>query len=165
VFRNKELVRPHIGFRNEYRRFLRKDWNWGNLKPTWDLRKTAVWTSDAFYPIMYRPDFFGELSHGYMIQPSSTRGPAKVKIIQRQKRNNAGRGYAITGWDMEASSLFSAREVHKLKVTAALVVSWSSSHWISLGNNGITGRNQNHKKTAHAVEHSLIAAAVEYLFV
>lgn len=150
----------------------------GNLRAPWmahmpaDLRarvhsseRACVWSSDAFYPLLARPDFVRHLADGHEVSfLDDTQARAAIEAIRQPAQLGLEQGWwPVMAWDMECSALFSAAHVVHVPVAAALVVSWSSSHWVEVGETGSTSRTEADGTIAHDVERRVVVDAVEYL--
>lgn len=159
VFESKYVVGANQSFREEWDKHLRC--NKDKLKGALATCETAIWSTDSFYPLLLRPDFFAHLAQGYVIQ--FERNP-RTRIRKIERANNDNEWPRLIGWDMECAALFSVGVAFNLEVAASLVVSYSSKHCCDIGNYGKPDRSDEEKAMAHAIEHALIVEAIRYLF-
>jgi len=165
VFTNRTAVAAH--------RSLRRKWS-SHIEGCDCLRRRvantncqiAVWSSDAFYPLLLRPDFVEYLAQGqgHMIQLRGDGCRRKVaKVLRGAPARNCKRRPRLAAWDMECAALFSAGDAGRLEVAAGLVVSWSSKHWSDIGRRGSLSRTPPEQRIAHKTEAHLIRMAIDCL--
>ena len=159
VFENKPVLEAHQGLSRAWKRHLKNKQN--ELKEMLRLDEVAVWSADAFYPLLLRPDFFGRLTDGHEIRLRNRQPRTRIRWIRRAP--NGGQWVPLAAWDMECASVFSACNTLGLRGASALVVSWTSEHWTDIGKSGRTSRARAHKATAHLIERLLICEAVGFL--
>lgn len=164
AFKNKIVIGSHKAFTNDWKQYV-NDAKWNTADAEFINGETAIWSTDAFYPLMLRPDLMKYLAQEHMIQLNHIGRDAKVQDIRRKRYIKDAKGWLkLVAWDMECAALFSACKVLDIEIAAGLVVSWSNEHWTEIGEKGKTSRNKKHKNIAHEIEHKLIVRAVEYLF-
>lgn len=160
VFTNRRVVGADRALRKSWKNHLR-----GKLKrfakrgAIFARDESAVWSADAFYPLLLRPDLIADLAKGHRVVLAGQEPCTKVASIGRGRQ-----GQRLLAWDMECSALFSAGIATGLKVAAALAVSWTTAHWTNIGNCGDPSRGSEQKRLAHAVEHTLVNQAIRFLF-
>lgn len=160
VFRNKTVARASETLHSKWSNHLMRQQSVRKkLAGRLVDYETAVWSSDAFYPLMLRPDFFRHLGKGTLIRVNESE--RRVTEISRQE--NKGKWTRLMAWDMECSALFSAGETMKMEVAAALVISYSNKQSCDIGYRGEDGRSSDEKEKVHAIEDVLIGEAIRYL--
>jgi uridine phosphorylase len=158
AFQNTVAVRASANLTGRWR-----TWLTNRLRPPASIRdphETAIWTADTFYPLHLLPGFFSQLADGYRLDfdPEAATLPTPVAGVVRSDE-----GTLVIGWDMECSALFSATEEFQLEACAAIVVSYTADQLCAIGKGGETGRSDDEKKSAHAVEEELIREAIRFL--
>ena len=141
----------------------------------YDARKPeriGVWSTDALFPVIERPDFFDALPDDPEIVLSAqaaehdqaTALRTVQSLTEETCRGREEDRCILAAWDMESSCLFSSAQSLGVRIAAGLVVTYTKEYFTNIGKQGDPDRPSKEGDEAHEIEDELIVAAADFLF-